>query len=125
VAVTGSITVSGSVAGLATGSKTLGPITITSAAPSDLTCGATTTVVLANGANTITVPSSTCTAAVIVFASASTTVKTLKGVSGDTGFTVTKNGTFVLQFDAAGAPANFVINSAGADTGNTTTIFWI
>lgn len=125
MSVAGSITIQGAVSGLLTGTKNLGPITIASANPSDLTCGTTTTLILGNGVNTITVPSSQCTACIIVFANASTVTKTLKGVGGDTGVAMTKNGIVVLEFDAAGAPANFVIQTSAIDTGNTTSIFWI
>lgn len=124
MAVAGSVTIAGSVTGLATGSRTYGPVTISSVSPTDATAGSVTTVVLSSGANTITVPSTSCTGCIIQFASASTVGKTLKGVTGDTGIAVTENGTCVLQFDDDGAPASFVITAGSADTGNTTTIWW-
>lgn len=116
---TGSVSISGSVTGLPTGSKTVGPITISSAAA----VGQQTDLVLASGDNTITVPS-TATAAIVVFASASTTTKKIKGVAGDTGITLAKTGKFVLQFDTT-PPASFIINSSVADTGNTTSILFV
>lgn len=119
MAATGTITIAGSVTGLPAGSKTVGPLTISSAAA----VGQQQDIVLASGANTITVPSG-ATAAVIVFASASTSVKTLKGVTGDTGLIVSKVGKVVLQFDTSPI-ASFVINSSVADTGNTTSILFV
>lgn len=124
MAVAGSVTITGSVTGLAAGSRTYGPVTITSVSPTNATAGAVTTVELASGANTITPPSTSCTGCIIQFASDSTVNKTLKGVTGDTGIGVTENGTVVLQFDDDGAPSSFVITAASADTGKTTTIWW-
>jgi len=95
-------------------------MTITSATA----IGAVTDVVLAAGDNTITVPSG-ASAAIIQFGAGSTSVKKLKGAGADTGITVTKIGTCVLHFDAAGAPANFIINSSALDTGITTEITFV
>lgn len=95
-------------------------MTITSATA----IGAVTDVILAAGDNTITVPAG-ATAAIIQFGAGSTQVKKLKGIAGDTGIIVTKIGTCVLHFDAAGAPANFIINSAALDAGITTEITFV
>lgn len=84
-------------------------------------------LVLANGANTIIVP---YLAAVIVPIGAliipdltSTTVKKIKGIAGDTGIQISKSHWSLLSFDDP-PPASFVIDSAGADTGKTTTIIF-
>ena len=119
MAATGTITISGSVTTLPGGSKTLGPLTISAAAAVSVE----TQVVLASGANTITVPT-TATAAIIVFDSTSTVTKTLKGVTGDTGIAVTKVGVVVLQFHTT-PPADFCITAGGADTAKTTTIIFV
>lgn len=120
-----SLTIQGSVTGVATGSKTLGPVTITQGTPTDANAAPITSVILASGDNTITIPSTTCVAAVIQFASGSTTTKKLKGHADDVGIIVTKNGPVLLSFAASGAPASFIINSSALDTANTTTVFWI
>lgn len=122
MAASGSLTIQGTITGLLTGTKTIGPITLadTNASPS------TTEIVLASGANTITVPSATtCSGVLIVFAAASTTTKTIKGVGGDTGIRVSPNGPCFLSFDSASVPATFVINSSAADTSNVTEILFI
>ncbi len=82
-----------------------------------------TQVVLADGANTITVPSK-AEGVIISFDPASTKVKTLKGVDGDTGIALRLNGWNVLTFNVTSPPANFVIDSTGADTDKTTTIIF-
>ena len=115
---TGSVTVDGSVTGQLTGTRTIGPLTLTSSAAQ----AQTTQVVLASGANTITVPSTSCVCAVIAFAAASTVTKILKGVTGDTGVAISTTGFVVLTWVSGSAPASFVITCSGADTGNTTEI---
>lgn len=121
---TGSVTITGTKLNLASGTQTFGPVTISSAPATELNLAYVLTIVLASGANTITVPSTTCVGVIIQFNSASTVTKTLKGVTGDTGIAVTKIGTCVLTFDAAGAPASFVITAGGADTGNVTELWF-
>ena len=117
---TGSVTVDGSVTGQLTGTRTIGPLTLTSSAAQ----AQTTQVVLANGFNTITVPSTSCVCAVIAFAAASTVTKTLKGVTGDTGIVLATTGFAVLTWVSGSAPATFGITTSGADTGNTTEILF-
>ena len=77
---------------------------------------------LANGANTITVPS-TAVGVLILFASTSTTVKTLKGVGGDTGIVLKPTG-WIFFTITPGSTGTFVINSSAADTGLTTEIIF-
>lgn len=117
---TGTVTISGTIVGLPGGSKTIGPLDITLTAAS----GNTQDLVLASGANTITLPTAvTPTGCIIVFAAASTCTKTLKGVTGDTGVALKKTGVNLLTFDAS-PPASFVITAGAADTGNVTSIIF-
>jgi len=80
-----------------------------------------TQLVLANGANTITVPAK-AEGALIIFDSTSTVVKTLKGLTGDTGIVVRPNAWCVLTFDTTSPIASFVIDASTADTGKYTNI---
>lgn len=124
MAVQESVVVYGTITGLSTGSRYIGPITLPApASPNDATSGQTTTVILASGDNTITIPSNNCTAAIITFGSTSATTKKIKGAGGDTGITVNPTGTLVLSFPGAGTTAaSFIINSSATDTGITTEI---
>jgi len=119
VAASSTVSITGTVTDLPTGDKAIGPITCTSAAA----VASETQLVLASGANTITVPAA-ATLAIIVFDATSNVNKTLKGVTGDTGILVAKAGCFMLQLDAA-AVASFVITAASADTAKTTTVIFI
>lgn len=74
---------------------------------------------LATGDNTVIVPAN-ADGVVIIFDSTSTTVKKLKGAAGDTGVILAKNKWNVITFDTTPI-TDFIINSAGADTGKTTT----
>jgi len=127
MAISSSVQIYGVVSGLQNGTKQVGPITIPfPASPTDLTSGQTLSLQLANGANTITIPSTSCTAAIITFASGSSVTKTLKGASGDTGILLNPKGTTVLTFPGGGStPANFVITASGADTGFYTEIIFL
>ncbi len=119
MAATANITVSGNFASLATGTRTLGPNTVTSAAAN----GQVQEIVLQSGANTITVPSTPATTGcIIVLPSSNTSLTTLKGISGDTGVSIGKVGFTVLTWDSANAPASFVLNSAATQTGLVTEI---
>lgn len=124
MSVTGSVIIQGSIGGLAVGTKSFGPTTISSTTASDATCAPISITTLASGANTITVPSVTNSGCIIQFAAASTCTKTLKGVTGDTGVVLAKVGTNVLNFESGSAPASFCITASAADTGNITTIWW-
>lgn len=122
-----SVTISGTVSGLSTGSKTIGPIIVpVPGSPTDATSGQITTLQLASGDNTILIPSTSTQVAIIVFSSQSATTKKLKGVGGDTGIVLDSNGANLLTFVGGGSsPASFVINSSAADTGFTTEITFI
>lgn len=124
MAISSSVTISGSVTGLSVGTKTYGPTTVSTTSPVEAGSAPITSVVLASGANTVSVPSTSTGGCIIQFASASTCTKTLKGVTGDTGVALCKNGSIFLQFDTS-APSSICITAGAADTGNTTTIFWV
>jgi len=79
-----------------------------------------TRLILANGDNTITVPS-TSRGVIITFNSLCNTAKTLKGAAGDTGVVIASTilggvnaGTFLISFGTP-VPATLIINSTGAD----------
>ena len=79
-------------------------------------------LVLANGDNTITCPTTAHTWVLILFDPTSATTKKLKGVGGDTGISI-----FTLPialFGSPGSAATFVINSSAVDTGKTTRIIF-
>jgi hypothetical protein len=118
---TASVNVSGVFAGLPTGSRQIGPLTISAANAN----GQVQEVVLASGANTITVPTvPATTGCIIVLPSTNTAVVTLKGVSGDTGIAIGKTTTTLLNWDSTAAPSSFVLNSAATQTGLTTEILF-
>lgn len=77
---------------------------------------------LANGDNTVLVPA-IADGCIIIFDPTSTTVKSLKGVGGDTGVVLAKNKWNVITFDTTPV-VSFIINSGAADTGKTTTIIF-
>lgn len=113
------VAISGQITGLPTGTKTIGPLTVSSAAA----CGTVTEVVLQSGANTITVPTLPApTGCIISLPSTNTATVTLKGVGGDTGIEIGKTGVTVLSFNTASLPASFVLNSSATQTGLTTEI---
>lgn len=76
-------------------------------------------VTLASGANTITVPVASSSGCIIQLPSANTALVTLKGVTGDTGVTIGKTGTTVLNWDSANAPSSFCLTSAALQTAQT------
>lgn len=119
MAANATFTMQGQITQTPTGTTQIGPITVTSAAAN----GQRTQVVLASGANTITVPSTPApTGCVVQLNSANTAVVTLKGVSGDTGIAIGKTGAFALCFDPTAVPASFVLNSASTQTGLVTEV---
>jgi hypothetical protein len=127
MAVAETVTIYGTVTGLQSGGKQVGPYAVPSPAnPTDLTSGQTTTLTLANGDNTITIPSTNCTAAIISFAPTSLTTKKLKNVAGDSGITVNPVGVCMLSFPGGGTTAaSFIINSSAVDTGLATEILFL
>ncbi len=90
-----------------TGTQPIGPFQIFSDASTD----AISTLTLASGDNTITVPSATAVGCVIVPPAVNTTGLTLKGVAGDTGLPIHPGLPYIHTFPA-GIPS-FILN-AGA-----------
>lgn len=131
MAVSVNVTVYGLIAGLLSGQKIVGPYTVLTYpnapnAPTDLSSGTTVTQVLANGDNTIAIPSAYCVAAIISFAPGSTTTKKLKGSGADTGITLNPNGVNLISFPGSNTTAaSFIINSSAVDTGFATEILFI
>lgn len=121
-----SITVNGRISGTPAGQDgpiniTVGPLAITSADAS----GEVLQTVLGAGANTINVPQlPAASGCIIMLHNDNTQAVTLKGVTGDTGVSLGKTGTTVLNWDAASPPASFCLTSAGAQTGLATTIIF-
>lgn len=116
---TANVSITGTISGLPTGSRTIGPINVASAAAS----GAVTEIVLQSGANTITLPTLPApTGCVIQLPSTNTAVVTLKGVTGDTGIAIGKTGSTLLTWDPTALPTSFVLNSASTQTGLVTEI---
>ena len=119
MAASATITVQGQITGLPTGTKSLGPLVISSAAA----CGQTTEVVLQSGANTITLPTIPApTGCLIQLPPTNTAVVTLKGVTGDTGIAIGKTGQTLLTWDPTALPTSFVLTSASTQTGLATEI---
>lgn len=116
------VTLSGTNSATPLGSQVIGPFTLASAAANATIQQAE----LANGNNTITVPTSPAPVAVIVQLPSNNTVTVrLKMDSGDTGIVISKTGWFILPFDTAAVSASFILNSNGAQTGKLTTIMFI
>jgi hypothetical protein len=119
MAAAASITISGYISNAPTGSRQIGPITLSSAAAN----GQIQRIVLLSGANTITVPTVPATnGCVIQLPSDNTVVTTLKGVTGDTGIAIGKTTATVLNWDPTAAPSSFVLTSASDQTGKATEI---
>lgn len=118
MAASGSVSIQGTVNDLPSGSKTLGPITQTSAAAVD----ASTQLELQSGDNTITIPTA-AEFVIIVFDPTSATTKKLKGNAGDTGIRVDPAGSVLLPLDAT--HPTLIINSSATDTGLTTTVIFV
>ena len=117
MAAAGNLTIQANVTGGPDGARTFGPLTVTTNAA----VTQTTTLTLTIGANTVTIP--TGTSVVVLLPPNSTAygttatfggVLTLKGVSGDTGSSMSIKNPTVLSYDTA--PASIVINSTAAGT---------
>ena len=112
----GALTIQGVQTGIPEGSKTVS-LTVTMG-----TVGTVTDVVLASGANTVTVPTGAA-GCLIIPPSANTVALTLKGVGADTGVAISPSAPCLLTFPAT-PPANFVINAASATSGSTEISFF-
>ena len=113
------IMITGQITNTPTGSRVIGPISLTSSAASPQV----QEIVLQSGANTVTCPVTPApSGCIIALNPANTAVVTLKGVTGDTGIAIGKTSTLVLNWDATAAPASFVLTSASTQTGLATEI---
>jgi hypothetical protein len=116
-----SIKIEGSITGTLSGTRVVGPITLTSATAN----GQVQQIVLQAGANTITVPTTPApSGCIIILPATNTSVTTLKGISGDTGIAIGKVTTQVLHWDATAVPASFVLSSVSTQTGLITEIIF-
>lgn len=121
MAATASILIQGSITDTPAGGRTIGPITLASAAAN----GQVQQLVLQSGANTITCPTAPApSGCVIKLPSTNTAVTTLKGVAGDTGIAIGKVSTLVLHWDSTAVPASFVLSSVSTQTGLVTEIIF-
>lgn len=119
MAAAATITINGAIQGSPTGSKTIGPLTITSAAANLQV----QEVVLQSGANTITLPTLPApTGCIIQLPATNTAVVTLKGVTGDTGIAIGKTTTHLISWDTTALPTSFCLTSAATQTGLVTEI---
>lgn len=119
MAAVATISITGQIYGTPTGSKTIGPYALTSAAAN----GTVQTIVLQAGANTITLPVTPApTGCVITLPATNTSVTTLKGVTGDAGIAIGKTGTIVLTWDPTALPTSFVLTSVSTQTALATEI---
>lgn len=116
----GTVTVGGFLNGLPIGQLNVGPFSLTANNGNNLQA---TSVTLASGANTITVPS-WAVGMLIIPNTNNTTGLTLKGVTGDTGIALSPaNPTGPVMFSAS-PPANFVLTAAALFTTITQVVFF-
>lgn len=107
------VTVKAQITGLPSGEKVVGPIELVFASAPI----ATTEIALASGFNSLAVPADSH-GCIIIFPATSTTTKTIKGITGDTGRQVAKTGLgAVLTWDSTAVPTTLGITASGADTG--------
>jgi hypothetical protein len=104
------LTLSGSVGGLPTGSKSITVPQIVS----NSAVGQITDLSLSTGNNVISVPGG-ATAAIILLPVGNTQMVTLKGAGGDTGIALRGTTWSVLSLDPT--QTSFILNAAGAVTG--------
>lgn len=124
MAATASFSVSGRITGTPTGHE--GPVSITVGAftlTSNDACAVSLQPVLASGDNTITVPQLPAATGVIISLHEDNTQEViLKGHTDDVGVSLGKTGATMITWEAANAPADFILDSAGVQTGLTTQI---
>jgi len=114
-----SITVSGYISNTPTGSRSIGPITLTSAAAN----GQVQRVVLQSGDNVITIPTVPApNGCVIQLPSDNTSVTKFVGTTGDVGFAIGKTTAHVLTWDPTAVPTSFILSSVSTQTGKATEI---
>jgi hypothetical protein len=115
------INISGILTGTPTGSRTIGPIALTSSSAN----GQVQRIVLQSGDNTITCPTVPApSGCIIVLPSTNTSVTTLKGIGADTGIAIGKTTTQVINWDSTAVPGSFVLTSVATQTGLVTEIIF-
>lgn len=111
----GTLTVAGMAASLASGQKTIGPITATGSA----TIGTITDVALSSGDNSVTVPSGAVMALVVFPSGLSTTVKIRTNLDSS-GVTVGLSGSATaspfVAFPIVSGVTSLVLNAGGAQS---------
>lgn len=115
----GQLTIGGLLTGLPMGSINLPPITISANAAGNLT---STSITLASGFNSITVPS-WAVGCLIIPNVTNAVGMTLKGVTGDTGIPLDLTGPSLINFPAS-PPATIGLTSAGAGATITDVVFF-
>lgn len=112
MAVTSRLVINGIISSLASGKKKIGPLVRTDSSGASQT----TQISLSSGFNSIAVPAN-ASGVLIIFDSTSAVAKTLKGVTGDTGYPVDPAGFNFISFNPASVPSTIGITAASADTG--------
>lgn len=111
MAATATIRIDGTITSEPSGSESVGPLYITSAAA----CYQKQVFTPASGANTVTLPTGTGvptpTGCIIIPDTANAVALTLKGVTGDTGIALSLTKPSILTFPAS-PPASFVLTAA-------------
>jgi hypothetical protein len=111
----GTITISGSSSSLSTGSKTIGPITITGSAA----IGEILEVNLGSGDTTIAVPAGAVAVVIVPPAANAVALKLRTNLnSGDAGLPIHPTSPTVYAFPST-PPTSLILNAAGATTGLT------
>jgi hypothetical protein len=107
----GTLTVSGLAAGLLSGEKVIGPLTMTGGA----TIGTIIDAALASGDNTIAIPAGAVACVVVLPASGTVTVKVRTNAnSGDGGLPIGATGYVV--FPIASGVTSLIVNATGSTT---------
>ena len=102
------VNLTGSIAGLTGGSRVIGPLTFVSAAAN----GQTLETTLANGDNTIAIPTAPATTGcIIVLPPANAFATKIKGNAADTGLNIGATGWVVLTWTSGTPPAAIILNS--------------
>lgn len=119
----GALTVSGTQTGIPSGQRAYS-LTISPMSNYE----STVAVVLASGANTITVPTAASGGGLpagffLIPPPGNTQTLTLKGVTGDTGIPISPTQPTVISF-AAAPPTSFVITAGGTVTGETAIVYF-
>lgn len=117
---TGTVQVNGAITGLNSGQKAFQASQALTNAN-----GTFQSLVLANGVNTITVPTSPApTGCLIQLPPTNAVATTFKGIAADTGTVMNPSGFWVVQFNPAALPASFVLFTASVHASPTEISFF-